>query len=82
MTVERSFFSSWFEGYILEILRPDIWRYDLNIGLLSADVRNIYIHINYGFPTFFRTGPQPLFWAGLRAARIKITVSDVPNLPN
>jgi hypothetical protein len=29
--------------------------------------------------TFYGEGSQPLLWAGLRAARAKITVSGIPN---
>ena len=32
-----------------------------------------------GLETSFDIAPHPLFWPGLRAARGKVTVSDIPN---
>jgi len=37
--------------------------------------------LDHGYTTFSGKGPQPSLWVGLRAARVKITISGVPN-PN
>jgi hypothetical protein len=36
--------------------------------------------LDHGCTTFSGKGLQPSLWVGLRAARVKITISDVPNL--
>lgn len=38
--------------------------------------------LSHGCPTLIGKVPQKSLWAGLRAARVKITITDIPNHPN
>jgi hypothetical protein len=38
--------------------------------------------VDYGCSIYFEKGPHSSLWAGLRAARVEITIVGIPNILN
>ena len=61
-------------------IQKDVWHWSRPV--LQLKLHHWPGHIKQGCPSSFSKGPEPLVWAGSRAAFVQIKISVVYNIPN